>query len=263
MNILIDIGNSRVKWACEANGNLTLHTALLHIASPDLPGFKNLEGLTETPFVNWQTQLFHTWQTLETPKKLIISSVAQQTVLETIVNLAIQLWENVKIATPNSKDTLLGVKNSYFQPEKLGVDRWLCLLAAHYFYPNTAAWIIDCGTAITVDFLNADGEHQGGLISPGLTLMKKSLLQNTAALNFSAQTFELGLANFTEAAIFSGTVYAAVGLIEQALKTQTTEVVILLTGGDAELVSQQLQQPLIIEPDLVLKGLSIFSHLDL
>jgi type III pantothenate kinase len=93
--------------------------------------------------------------------------------------------------------------------------------------------------------------------------MKKSLLQNTAALNFTPQSYEPGLANRTEAAIFSGTLYAATGLIEQALKMQSRSAVLLLTGGDATLISQHLSQPFLMEPDLVLKGLAIFSHSDL
>lgn len=241
MNLLIDIGNSRLKWACEHQGNITQQTALLHQQH------------------NWQQMLLGAWQNLESPKKLVISSVARQDILQAVIALAKQLWSTCEIVIPKSRAEGFGVKNSYRYPEKLGVDRWLCLIAARHFYPQ-AAWIVDCGTAITVDFINENGVHSGGLIAPGLTLMKKSLLQNTAALSFSRQPYKVGLANITEPAIFSGTLYAAVGLIEQALKTQAASAVLLLTGGDAEIISSQLSQPFMIEPDLVLKGLSIFSH---
>lgn len=244
MNILIDIGNSRLKWACESDGKLSTQTALSH-QQPD-----------------WQTQLLDAWQTLATPEKVAISCVANQDILQTVVAFAKQLWSDVEIIIAKSQAEEFGVKNSYQYPEKLGVDRWLCLIAARQYYPQ-AAWIIDCGSAITVDFIDANGVHGGGLIAPGLTLMKKALLQNTAALNFSSQSYQAGLANLTEAAIFSGTLYAAVGVIEQALKMQTVPAVLLLTGGDAMLIGRHLSQPFIIEPDLVLKGLSIFSHLNL
>lgn len=244
MNILIDIGNSRLKWACEHQGNITMQTALLH------------------QHRNWQPLLLSAWQSLPPPKKLAISSVAKLNILQTVITLVKQLWLQTEIVIPKSMAEGFGVKNSYRYPEKLGVDRWLCLIAARHFY-SQAAWIVDCGTAITVDFIDANGVHSGGLIAPGLTLMKKSLLQNTAALNFSHQPYKVGLANLTEPAIFSGTLYAAVGLVEQALKTQTVPAVLLLTGGDALLISQHLSQPFIIEPDLVLKGLSIFSDLNL
>ncbi len=240
MNLLIDIGNSRLKWACEFGGKLSAQTALFHQQQ------------------NWQTQLLNAWQGLSSPEKVAISCVANPDILQSVIAWAKQLWSNCEILIAKSQATGFGVKNSYQHPEKLGVDRWLCLIAARHFYPQ-AAWIVDCGTAITVDYIDENGQHGGGLIAPGLTLMKKSLLQNTAALDFTAQAYQPELANFTDAAIFSGTLYAAVGLIEQALKTQTAPAVLLLTGGDAKIISSQLSPSFIIEPDLVLKGLSIFS----
>jgi type III pantothenate kinase len=244
MNLLVDVGNSRLKWACESDGKLTEQSAVLHQQ------------------LDWQTQLFSAWQTLPKPKKLLISSVAQAEIQQAITGSAKQLWRNISVIIPNSQAEGFGVKSSYLYPEKLGVDRWLCLIAARHFY-SQAAWIVDCGTAITVDFIDANGVHGGGLIAPGLTLMKKALLQNTAALNFSQQSYQVGLANRTEAAIFSGTLYAAVGLIEQALKMQTVSAVVLLTGGDAALIGAHLSQTFITEPDLVLKGLSIFGRTEL
>lgn len=242
MNVLIDIGNSRLKWACEYQGSISTQAALFHQQQ------------------DWQAQLLNNWQALPTPEKVAISCVANLNILQVVMALAKQLWSNCEIIIAKSQAEDFGVKNSYLYPEKLGVDRWLCLIAAKYLYPQTAIWIVDCGTAITVDFIDENGLHSGGLIAPGLTLMKKSLLQNTAALDFTAQAYQPGLANFTEAAIFSGTLYAAVGLIKEALKTHTTSAVLLLTGGDAEIISSQLSYSFIIEPDLVLKGLSIFSH---
>lgn len=240
MKLLIDIGNSRLKWGQESQGNISAQTAVAH----SLP--------------NWQNQVLSAWQSLETPETVAISSVADSDILQTVVTLATQLWPQTEIVIPKSQAENFGVTNSYPQPEKLGIDRWLCLIAARYFYPQ-AVWIVDCGTAITVDFIDADGIHAGGLIAPGLNLMKNALLQNTANLNFNPQAYPLGLANSTDAAIFNGTLYAAVGLIEQALKAQTDSAVLILTGGDAALVYPHLQQTAILEPNLVLKGLSISS----
>lgn len=241
MNLLIDIGNTRLKWACESDSKILQQTALLH------------------QHQDWQSQLLDIWKALPAPENVVISCVANQEILQTVEILIKQLWLACEIIIAKSQAEGFGVKNSYQQPEKLGVDRWLCLIATRCFYPQ-AAWIVDCGTAITVDFLDANGLHGGGLIAPGLTLMKKSLLQNTATLNFSPHSYKPELANLTEAAIFSGTLYAAVGLIEQALKTQADSAVLLLTGGDAQIISLHLSHSFIIEPDLVLKGLSVFSH---
>lgn len=240
MKLLIDIGNSRLKWGQLQDGTIAAQTAVDHLQS------------------DWQNQLFNAWQPLATPEKLAISSVATSGKLADVIALAKQLWPQIEVIIPTSTANGFGVKNAYEYPQKLGIDRWLCLIATRHLY-REAAWIIDCGTAITIDFMDEQGVHEGGLIAPGLTLMKKSLTQNTAALNISTQTYLPELANFTEAAIFTGTLYAAVGLIEQALKTKPANAKIVLTGGDAELIRMNLlRHTVIIDPELVLKGLATF-----
>jgi type III pantothenate kinase len=240
MNLLIDLGNSRLKWGQLQGETIAAQMAVDHLQS------------------DWQSQLFKTWQSLTTPEKLVISSVATSGKLADVIALAKQLWPQIEILLPGSVAQGFGVKNAYEYPQKLGIDRWLCLIAARHFY-REAAWIIDCGTAITIDFIDEQGIHEGGLIAPGLTLMKKSLSQNTAALHVNTQAYPTQLANFTEAAIFTGTLYAAVGLIEQALKTKPATAMIVLTGGDAELIRRNLlQHTATIDPDLVLKGLAVF-----
>jgi type III pantothenate kinase len=117
------------------------------------------------------------------------------------------------------------------------------------------ACIVDCGTAITVDLLDAHGRHQGGLISPGLTLMKQSLGQGTEALPVSQASHGFGLADSTEAAIYSGTLMAAIGLVEHVLAQHPSGVRLILTGGDAELIAGQLDAAADVDPDLVLRGL--------
>ena len=170
--------------------------------------------------------------------------------------VAVELWPAIEIIPVKSQAHAFGVYNAYQQPEKLGVDRWLALVAVrnHYQLP---ACIVDCGTAITVDLIDADGKHQGGLISPGLTLMKKSLAAGTEALQFHETNYDFGPANFTEAAIYSGTLAAAVGLIEHVLTKQSNAMQLILTGGDAEIIATQLAIKPIIDADLVLRGLAI------
>jgi type III pantothenate kinase len=148
------------------------------------------------------------------------------------------------------------VCNAYQQPEQLGVDRWLALVAVrrHYQIP---ACIVDCGTAITVDLMDVNGKHQGGLISPGLTLMRKALTEGTEALQFLETDYVFGPANFTGAAIYSGTLSAAAGLIEHVLTRQPGTVQLILTGGDAKLIARQLMGKPVIDTNLVLRGLAM------
>lgn len=240
MKILIDIGNTRLKWGCEHGQTLQTLPAVAY---------------KETA---WQAQLQAQWQSLDKPEKLAISSVAAPEIVTCVIELARQVWSDLPIHIAQTTAKKLGVTNGYQQPEKLGIDRWLCLLAIWQQYQQ-AAWIVDCGSAITLDFIDVQGIHAGGIIAPGLALMKKSLTRNTAKLNFSSQTYPAQLATFTEAGIFTGTLYAAVGLIEQTLKQQPAPAMVLLTGGDALLIAAHLSCPVIIDPDLVLKGLSLVA----
>jgi type III pantothenate kinase len=237
--LLVDIGNTRLKWGI----------------------FKNGEIIAGEPFVHQQIgqhELVEIWKTLSPPDKLVISCVGSTHQLELVRSVAALLWPKKEIVLPQSQANAFGVCNAYIHPQKLGVDRWLSLLAARQQYPGTAVCIVDCGTAITIDMMDADGLHQGGLISPGLTVMKKSLALATEALQFNPKNYPVGPANFTEAAIYSGTLWAGQGFIEHALGTQENRLLIM-TGGDAELIANQLAFRPIIDADLVLRGLAIIS----
>ncbi len=239
MIILVDIGNSRLKWGIEDKG---------------LIQFQGAYNYRQNDF---SQRITESWKGLNKPEKIAISSVSSEQLVEMLQTIACHIWPEVEIDIPVSCKLNFGVSNAYRQAEKLGVDRWLNLLALHRYYPGDAC-VIDCGTAITMDFLNAQGQHLGGLISPGLRLMKKSLLQGTEELQFSEGDFEPGLADSTEAAIYSGTLFSAVGLIEYVLNKQCLEQQLILTGGDAEVISEQLRYEAIIEADMVLKGLAIY-----
>ena len=238
MNLLIDIVNSSVKWGTGKGRNIISGQAFSH----------------QDPFDT--NVLLDIWQRLEKPQKIAISSVSSAAIVSRISSLAEQLWPGVKIVRPCAQDYACGVKNSYRYPEQLGVDRWLCLLAVNKLYTSPAC-VVDCGTAITVDFLDNQGLHLGGLISPGLTLMKKSLHQEAETLQFYQQSFPVGLADNTGAAIYNGTLLSAAGLIEYIMDRQSMKFKLILTGGDAELIAQHISLDTKIEPDLVLQGLSV------
>jgi type III pantothenate kinase len=234
MNLLIDMGNSRLKWGGAKGGQIITGQSLVNA------------------LINRQ-ELIELWQDISRPRRIVVSCVSANQLLELVQSVALELWPDADIVLVKSQAQAFGVVNAYQQPGKLGVDRWLSLVAVWQQYQSPAC-IVDCGTAITVDLIDADGRHQGGLISPGLTLMKKSLGQGTEALPFSETSHVFGLASCTEAAIYSGTLMAAIGLIEQVL-TKQPNMQLILTGGDAELIADQLDIASIVEPDLVLRGL--------
>ncbi len=277
MNLLVDIGNTRLKWAVLQDDNLIPGRTLIN------------QHIT-------RHELIETWNMPMTPERLAIACVTRAPLLELVQSVAIALWPAIEIVHVKSQAHSFGVYNAYQQPEKLGVDRWLALVAVrnHYQLP---ACIVDCGTAITVDLMDADGKHQGGLISPGLTLMKKSLAAGTEALHYHETHYDFGPADCTEAAIYSGTLAAAVGLIEYVVNMQSTaigsdrnyrpplppeevypersrrgrgegfqniagydcpkDMKLILTGGDAEIIAKQLAIQPIVDPDLVLRGLAV------
>lgn len=240
MSLLIDMGNTRLKWAVLENGQLLTGQALLNTQ------------------LN-QSLLLNAWQAITPPKQLVIGCVTANQSLDVVTAVAISLWSDIEISRVNSQAHTFGITNAYTPPEKLGVDRWLALVAARHSYALPAC-IVDCGTAITVDLLNTDGQHLGGFISAGVTLMKKSLASGTNALPFTASQHSLEPAKFTEAAIYSGTLLAAVGLIEQILTKQVKPMSLILTGGDAALIAPHLSVTPLIDADLVLRGLAIVAQ---
>ena len=237
MNLLIDSGNTRLKWATIDEQGLITSYAIVN------------EEIS-------RQQLIDCWMRQPTPQRLAIACVGSTPLLALVYAVVEELWPNLPIISVKSEAQAYGVSNAYQQPEKLGVDRWLALIAVHHFYPG-AACIVDCGTAVTVDLIDPGGKHLGGMISPGLTLMKKSLAIGTAQLSFNDTVYVSGPANFTEAAIYNGTLSAVVGLIEHILNQQVQPVRLILTGGDAELVAVHLSTKAIIDINLVLRGLSI------
>ena len=241
MNLLVDIGNTRIKWCTDENDVIRTGRAVEH---------KHPEYLND---------LKRQWLKLDNPQLLAISSVTAHQIVEQIIEMAKKHWPNIKILIAKSEATGFSVTNAYQQPDRLGVDRWLGLIALQNYYPGNSC-IVDCGTAITIDCLNSHGQHLGGLIAPGLQLMKQSLEQGTKDLSFSKNHYLAGLADSTESAIYTGTLYSAAGLIEKTINDLCPCQTIILTGGDAELLAKHMAIDSTIEPHIVLKGLSLFCR---
>ncbi|MBU2570649.1 MAG: type III pantothenate kinase [Gammaproteobacteria bacterium] len=198
MDLLVDIGNSRVKW-----------------------GYNDIRLEPGVPVIHqdsdFEVRLFSIWRTLpKSPQRMAISCVASKTVLDQVKTIALDLWPSLSIIQAHSVAEAYGVRNAYEFPEKLGVDRWLCLIAARHYWSEPVC-IVDCGTAITIDAMDRNGCHLGGLICPGLILMKQSLSNGTANLQFSAQSGLPNLARNTSDAIDNGALYAVIGLIKSVI----------------------------------------------
>ncbi|GAB3479088.1 type III pantothenate kinase [Marinomonas epiphytica] len=158
-----------------------------------------------------------------------------------------------------SQATACGIQNAYDEPHRLGVDRWLTVIAA-YHYTAKATVIVDAGTAIKVDLVDANGVHLGGYITPGLSLMESALLQNTAKVRYQPSEVVEGdnLPNSTARAVAEGCREMALGFLDrvhQSYKNYTW----LATGGDAEALLQALGIDAELRPYLVAEGAKILG----
>jgi len=241
MSLLIDIGNTRIKWALEEDDIIKNSIAIEH---------------NKTDYISLIRQA---WVEIERPKKIVVSCVSRKEILNQLIAVAENIWSDINIIVAKSSASKCSISNAYKYANKLGVDRWLALIALHHYYQGDSV-VVDCGTAITIDVLNEQGQHLGGMISPGLQLMKHSLFQGTEDLSIVDQAFSVGLSNNTESAVYSGTIFSAVGLIDKVVNDYTDCQTLVLTGGDAELLSQYLNCKVVLEPDFVLKGLSLYSR---
>jgi len=154
------------------------------------------------------------------------------------------------------------LKNTYLNPRQLGVDRWMGLIAARQ-RTRDPVLVVSVGTAMTVDALAAEGVFLGGVIVPGVILMRQALLQGTAQIADAAGEWQ-PFPRHTADAVQSGIVAALCGAIQQqharlAEACQTTPIC-LLTGGDAEIVLPHLSVPAEWVPALVLEGIDCVAR---
>lgn len=148
-----------------------------------------------------------------------------------------------------------GVRNTYVDPTRLGADRWAALVGARAVH-GQAALVVTSGTATTADVLDRDGVFQGGVILPGLELMRMSLARDTAQLPFADGRFE-ATPRRTADAIATGCLHAQIGAIERMFRLLADDpgAVCLLNGGAAGSLAPLLECPLRLVDNLVLEGL--------
>ena len=241
--LLIDAGNTRIKCAVLNNGvlhdHVTMHTAV-----------------EQTP-----RELLRR----ESPERVLISNVAGNAVGEKIAKWVFTAWSIVPELIKVRED-VAGVTTHYDDITKLGVDRWLAVLAG-YSVANSTVAIVDAGTALTLDYVSGNGVHLGGSIAPGLNLMLDSLTRNTARLYLDRVQPTNGIATNTASAISTGCIDALIGGIERALNnfsaTQNEQPQWLITGGGAAQIMELCQVKFRHVPDLVLQGLALAAEPDL
>ncbi|MFC3532171.1 type III pantothenate kinase [Vogesella facilis] len=231
MKLLIDVGNSRVKWALWDGTQLGPVTALAHDAL---------------------SRLAQDW------RGLALTAVYAANVASAQVRQQIEQAAPLPVQWQRAQQTALGVRNHYRNVAEQGADRWLAVLGARRLLAGDV--VIACaGTALTVEALTAQGDYLGGLILPGYRLMLQALAQNTANLDRAAgmvSDFPQG----TEDALATGAIDALCGAIQRMQQRLAAHSggtpQLLLTGGDAARLAAALPPEARIVDNLVLYGLA-------
>ena len=241
--LLIDLGNTRLKWVLQA-GSRFLHEPEAVAAEP-----------SRLPWSRWR---------LAAPVAVALAAVAPPSATASIVK-AVQEQLGLPVGRPRVEAHWHGLHCAYAQPERLGVDRWLALLAAHHDEPAAPALVISAGTALTVDRLDPAGRHRGGGIAPGLATMREGLFNAAPGLaGFDQGKAGAGMAADSADAIASGCLQAALGLVERTLRQMAADghsPRLWLSGGDAPQLAAHLHGALRLRPWLVLEGLAIWSRI--
>ncbi|MDG2090925.1 MAG: type III pantothenate kinase [Gammaproteobacteria bacterium] len=251
MNILeIDAGNTRIKWRLieyKKQQKKKIHSgdALAQNLIDELP----------QDFCRQLLEL-----TNKNIKKISVSNVRDVGFANALSSFCEKHFSvSVNFALVSSEHA--GLTNAYQNFETLGVDRWLAMLAA-WDSAKSAICIVDCGSAITIDLISAEGQHEGGYIVPGLQTMQRSLGDQTVNLTYQPESISnLEPGKNTVDAINHGVLNMVLGMLEKVDQKRRTDKAVdrswYLCGGDAATLSKFIKWEHEVKPELVMDGLVI------
>ncbi len=244
MKLLIDLGNSAVKWAWYQDQKM------------------QFKGSSATRSGDFKEQLKQAWSPQPKPSQVVFCAVADQALVEQLEESVDELWQ-LKAQRLIPQAHAFGLHCHYQQPSQLGADRWAAMIGAYTQY-QSALCVVDCGTAVTIDALTGDGQHQGGLIIPGEMLMRRVLGERTGRIG-QVHDGSINLASVdTQGAVTTGCVLAVAAFIDRAIGGYQDVIAdalqIFITGGDAEKLLPHLKSKPQLIPDLVLLGLAEFAE---
>jgi type III pantothenate kinase len=240
MQLLIDAGNTRIKWALAATDHVVGEWhAMGNVVHADLEKIKHACSAHKIQHV-------------------LISNVAGDAVASQLRKMLVELTvPESSLTWFRAQAECAGVRNAYAQPTQLGSDRFASLIGARHRYVGQRLLVVTCGTATTIDALEADGTFIGGMILPGLATMATSLALNTALLPAVDKADRTAVfADNTHDAIISGCLSAQVGAIMHAHQQRSNPPArCVLSGGAAQYLGSYLPIPFDAVDNLVLLGL--------
>lgn len=243
MNLLLDLGNSSLKWALEEGGQRVHSGRVSH------------DRLGGEAFAQWHEarERIHAIVAVSTAPESVWQSTDRR--LREVLQRSVQ-----PLRTPDSG---YGVRSAYRESQRMGADRWVAMVAAVSLGPLPAV-VVDCGTAVTVDWLDEGGIHRGGLILAGVGAQFEALGRRAPVLagRRSAENVSL-FATDTEAAVHGGVLQGAAAMIDGVIRRMEVArgpaAQRWLAGGDARSLIPLLETELTMRPDLVLDGLAVIA----
>jgi type III pantothenate kinase len=258
--LLLDIGNSRIKWA-RLQGSYRRGQRFAARGAVDLVRFDARGAALESLLESTGPRV-----------RIVACNVAGAAVAGRLRLLARRTGARVPQFV-RSAAAAAGVRNAYAEPWRLGADRWAALIGARFENPGRALCLVAAGTALTIDLLDERGRHRGGSIIPGPELMIKALLERTAGIRRRAggnaprlllarAGASPGLfARDTRGAVTAGAVNAAAALIGESMRAARVLLGrnprLILSGGAAGQVGSRLRVRYALEDELVLRGLAV------
>lgn len=235
MILLLDIGNSRLKWAVARGARLSAVRAVAHHGHPA----RVLRAL-KAPRVS-EAWMAH-----------VIGPLERET------RAAVRRRFGVTPGIARTQRHCAGLRVAYANPARLGVDRWLAMLAL-WSAGHRSFCIATAGTALTFDAVDARGRHRGGLIGPGLVTAWNAVRNATRfPLRARPSLYTRGLGRDTDACVRQGTLYACAGLVERAARESGGTR--FLAGGDARALRRHLEGRWTLKENLVLEGLLTYAR---
>jgi type III pantothenate kinase len=247
MRLLLDVGNTRLKWAQLEDGRLGARGAATHRDAAPAEWLAPLDAVAGRP------------------EAILVANVAGPAVAHSIGEWALErhgLRPRFVQATPRAG----GVANAYEHADALGVDRWLGLVGA-WRRARSPLVCVAAGTALTVDAVDGGGRHLGGLIVPGYALMIEALLRRTSdiapGMGRAPAAADGMFGRSTAAAVELGALHALAALAARAIDAAAERCGamprVFVGGGDAARIAPVLGRTAEIAPDLVLEGLAVVA----
>ena len=234
MNLVLDLGNTRVKFGVFEHHKLIAHGFWLE---------KNLRDGFEHLLITYPELNTAIWCQSGADRPLFLDYVSSKL--------------NVFHMNHNLK---LPLDNHYRTPKTLGHDRLALVSAAKFHAPGVASLVIDCGSCVTYDFIDANGRYYGGAISPGLAMRYKAMHDYTEKLpDLSIQATDHWYGDSTDNSMhqgaFRGLIHEIHGFINQ-YKQYNPNLTTFLTGGDLEILRDHIKNDIFAHPNFLLEGLN-------